>query len=111
MPRVFVPHQPSRLQDGLWIPTINLDPAKEWGEVVIMLPPQANRLQTANIVKAMKERMGDFNEDDYLVAVGDPTLLAAAAMIASRKTGGVTKLLKWDRIANGGSYICTEIEL
>lgn len=111
MSKVYVPQQPSRYDTAtrLWIPTINVEPAKQFGEVVVMLPPNANRLHTAPLVAALKEQMADFCVEDYIVAVGDPSLIAAASCIAVRKTNGSLKMLKWDRISS--SYIPVEINL
>lgn len=111
MSKVFVPQQPSRFDAAtrLWIPTVNLDPAKEYGAVEVMLPPNANRLHTAPLIAALKDKMSEFTEDDYIVAVGDPSLIAAAACIAARKTGGSLKMLKWDRMSR--NYISVEIQL
>lgn len=111
MSKVYVPQQPSRFDAAtrLWIPTVNLDAAKEFGEVDVMLPPNANRLHTAPLVAALKDKMSGFTADDYIVAVGDPSLIAAAACIAARKTGGSLKLLKWDRMSS--NYISVEMQL
>lgn len=111
MSKVFVPQQPSRFDAAtrLWIPTVNLDPAKEYGAVEVMLPPNANRLHTAPLIAAIKDKMSEFTVDDYIVAVGDPSLIAAAACIAARKTGGLLKMLKWDRMSR--NYISVEIQL
>lgn len=111
MSKVYVPQQPSRYDTAtrLWIPTINLDPAKQYGEVVVMLPPNANRLHTAPLVSALKDQMEAYGEEDYLVAVGDPSILAAAACIAARKTGGTLRVLKWDRLS--ATYIPVEMKL
>lgn len=109
MTRVFVPQVPSRFDATLnaWLPTVNLKPAERYGELVVMLPPHANRLGTAPLVTALRERMVTFGEDDWLVALGDPSLIAAAACIAARRCGGRLRLLKWDRIAS--QYITTEM--
>lgn len=108
-PKVYVPQVPSKYDTAtrLWIPSINIDGAKDYGEIVIMLPPNANRLHAAPLVAALKERMADYGPEDCFVAVGDPTLIAAAACIASRKTGGLLRLLKWDRMA--GNYLLVEV--
>lgn len=102
MNRVFVPHMPSRFDSAsaLWVPTIDISPARKFGEIISILPPESNRLHIAPLVAALKDRMADFCADDYLVAVGDPTILAAAASIASRQTGGILRMLKWDRRAS-----------
>jgi hypothetical protein len=108
MPKVYIPQVPSRYdqQTRLWIPTVNVDPARKFGELQIMLPVNANRLHTAPLIAAMKESMAEFNDQDWIVALGDPSLIAAAACIATRKTGGILKLLKWDRLAS--DYIAVE---
>jgi hypothetical protein len=111
MPRVFAPQQPSRFDTStrLWIPTMNMQPAAKYGELVVLLPPNANRLHTVPLLEALKTGMSDFTKDDWLVAVGDPSLIAAAACIASRKTGGVLRLLKWDRLTS--DYIAAEMTI
>lgn len=111
MPTVFVPQQPSRFDapSQMWVPSVNLAPAERFGKLKILLPPEANRLHTAPLVAALKERMAEFGPDDYVVAVGDPSLIAAASCIASRATGGLLRLLKWDRISS--SYIAVELNV
>lgn len=110
-PRVFAPQVPSRYDTAtrLWIPTINMEPARKHGELVVVLPPNANRLHTAPLVQAMRERMADYGPEDALVAVGDPTLIAIGAVIAARATGGRLRMLKWDRMA--GDYLLAEVVL
>lgn len=111
MKTVYVPQLPSRLdrESGVWVPTVNLSPAEKYGEIFVMLPPEANRLHTAPLVAALQEKMQSFDQDDYIVAVGDPTLLAVAATIAAKKTGGLLRMLKWDRLST--SYIPVEVQL
>lgn len=109
--KVYIPQQPSRFDAAtrLWIPTVNLEPAKQYGELVVMLPPNANRLHTSPLIQALREQMSEYNEADAIVAVGDPSLIAAAACIATRKTGGFLRILKWDRMTS--TYIPVEMNL
>ena len=111
MSKVYAPQVPSKYDPAtkLWVPSINLDPANTFGEVVVMLPPNANRLHINPLIVALREQMKDFNENDYIVAVGDPSLIAAASCIAVRKTNGLLKILKWDR--QTGSYIPVEVQI
>ncbi len=53
--------------------------------------------------------MAKYTRDDYLVAIGDPSLIAIAAAIAVEKTGGLLRLLKWDRQTN--DYLVVEINV
>ena len=39
-----------------------------------------------------------FNDDDYLLLLGDPALIGAAMTVASNYNNGNVKVLKWDRI-------------
>lgn len=99
MPKVYAPQIPSKYDPAtrLWVPSINLDPAKKFGEISVMLPPNANRLHIRPLVDALKEQLKNFTEEDYIIAVGDPSLIAAAVCIATKKTNGFMRLLKWDR--------------
>ena len=98
-PIVYAPQQPSRFDASLemWIPSMNLNPARRFGDLLVMLPPNLSSMMVAPLVGVLKEKMADFKAEDYLLAVGDPTLIAAAAAIAVRKTGGKLNVLKWDR--------------
>lgn len=110
-PRVFIPQIPSRFDTQLreWVPSVNIAPARKYGELIVMLPPEANRLHTAPLVASLKESLRDFGEDDYLVAVGDPSIMMAAGAIVARRAGGRLRLLKWDR--REGVYLPVEINV
>ena len=103
MSTVYAPQQPSRYDPAtkLWVPTVNLTPAKRYGDLEIIFPPGASTLAIAPVLRVLRERMRGYLPTDFLLAVGDPVLIAAAAMIASRNTAGhPVQLLKWDRMAS-----------
>lgn len=110
MPKVYAPQVPSKYDTAtkLWLPSINLEPAKKFGELVVMLPPNANRLHISPLMTALREQMKEYSPEDYIVAVGDPSLIAAASCLAAKKTNGLLRILKWDR--QSSSYIAVEIE-
>ncbi len=110
MPRVFIPQVPSRYDTkaAAWMPTVNIDPAKKFGELNVMLPPEANRLEISSIVGVLKRMMKDYGPDDFVLALGDPMIIALAAVIAER-AAGTLRLLKWDRIER--EYILMEVSL
>ena len=111
MPKVYAPQVPSKydIATKLWLPSINLEPAKKFGELVVMLPPNANRLHISPLMTALREQMKEYGPEDYIVAVGDPSLIAAAACIATSKAHGKLRMLKWDRMTS--NYIPVEIQL
>ena len=110
MPKVYVPQVPSKYDSAtkLWVPSVNLDHAKTFGEVVVMLPPNANRMHIAPLVVALREQMKGYTTEDYIVAVGDPALISVAACLAERKAGFL-RILKWDRQV--GIYMVVEAHL
>lgn len=110
-PIVYAPQQPARYdaEFQLWVPTADLSPASKWGRLVIMLPPRFGELGGAPMVVALKERMSQFRDRDFILGVGDPSLILAVGGIAALKTGGKLKMLKWDRKTR--DYIVVEMDL
>lgn len=110
-PIVYAPQQPSKYDAAtqLWLPNVNLTPARKFGDLQVMLPPQLNSMMVGPLIEVMKEKMRDFTSRDYVLAVGDPSLIAAAAGIASLKTAGHFNMLKWDRSVK--DYIEVELKL
>ncbi len=111
MPKVFIPQVPSRRDAGAnaWVPTVNLDPARLYGDIVVMLPPEASRLPMAKVKPLMEEMMNEYTKEDCVMAVGDPTVYAVATCLAAIKTNGLLRMLKWDRLSS--SYNLVEIQL
>jgi hypothetical protein len=109
MPKVYVPMIPSRFDTSveMWIPTINIDPAKRHGEIEVLAPANANRLAIGPLMEVMRQKMRGFKPEDFVCAVGDPSLIAMAVAVAVQKTGGV-RLLKWDRLAS--DYLVIDVK-
>lgn len=108
---VYAPHVPARRDSGsgIWTPTIDLAPAREFGDIVEMLPRHANRAQIAPCLKALHAALKNFTRDDFIIAVGDPTLIGAACVIAAQKTNGYLRMLRWDR--RDANYSAVEMQL
>ena len=111
MPRVFAPSLPSRFDSAsrLWVPTVEISPAEKFGKIVVMLPANAARAGLAPCVAAMKEQMADYGPDDFIIGIGDPSLIGAASCIAVRQTGGLLRMLKWDRMSK--DYFLAEVRV
>ena len=111
MPKVFIPQMPSKFDHStnLWIPTVNINPARRFGELITLMPPAASRNSIEVCAAALEAGMADYGHEDCLVALGDPTLYAVAACIAVRKARGLLRMLKWDRIL--GDYMLVEVYL
>lgn len=101
MPKVYAPQIPSRFDAAtkLWIPQYDLSPAEKFGELVVLLPPDAQRIDINACKVAMEERMASYSEDDFLLSIGYPWMLTMAGAIACRETGGLIRQLIWDKRA------------
>jgi hypothetical protein len=71
--------------------------AFEFGEVQTLLPPDAP--VTQQNIKIMQDNLYDFSTNkDHLILAGDPAWIGIACAIVSDTTGGLFRLLRWDRL-------------
>ena len=55
------------------VPGRNLVPAAKYGELELLLPAKTNlMLSTGPEVTRLRRKLSDFNDDDYLLLIGDP---------------------------------------
>lgn len=109
-PKVYVPQEPSRYDHdfGTRVPTVDLRPAMSFGEVVVLLPANVTGMLMSPVVQALKEKLAEFSDEDFLVAIGDPSIIAVASGIILSKNHKL-KLLKWDKRSK--AYSVAEIKL
>lgn len=88
----------------------NFLPAKEYGELVPMLPYDMQiYLSTAPAARKLTRFLQNFSDNDYILLVGDPVLIGLATAIACMHNRGKAKLLKWDKRTMG--YHPVEVDL
>lgn len=125
--RVFIPQEPTRVKKekcgvtGEMIPVrddsgkiiieslMDFSKAGEYGETVVCLPPGRVALNPQPTLHRLRECMSGFNDNDYLIAVGDPSVIAMAAAIAAEANRGKFKLLKYDQQSR--SYVRVAVDL
>jgi len=111
-PNVFITQIPHRrdTDTGAFVPSINISPAAEHGELIVMMPNRASFFATADLVKQLREHLNNYDYElgDSLVAIGDPAIIAVASALLGRMFGKFI-LLKWDR--NIGRYLPTHIQV
>ena len=76
----------------------NIISAQEYGTIKIILP--ASSQVVFNSIPTMRKiyrALENFNDDDYLLLLGDPVAIGIAAAIASRNNFGRVNMLKWDK--------------
>ncbi len=93
-PRVFI------VQES---PGKNLIPAKQFGDFELLMENCFYQIgletkeQNKGIVKKFYERLRSYNDNDFILPIGDIALIALACTIAADINGGRYKMLKWDR--------------
>ena len=79
-------------------PYISVLAAEEYGRIVtlfesglqIMFSPQP-------AIRKLKRKLKDFNDNDYLLMMGDPAAMGIACCVAAEMNRGKFKILKWDK--------------
>lgn len=99
MSTVYVTHIPHRRDPVTqnFSPAINVSPASEHGEIVVMMPPRASYVETDYLIKRLLYALKDydFEKGDSLLPLGDPALIASAVYVLAAK--GPFNLLRFDK--------------
>lgn len=95
---VYVVTDPMQYKDGKPSAQFDIRPAAEYGNIVILIPQTEHPHVTEAVVRLLNERLADYTDDDYILPVGNPALIATTVAIASDINGGVYNLLMWDKI-------------
>jgi len=108
--KVFIPQVTTRWceTNQKKVPAFDLSPAAAHGQLHPILEVDDNPAYLARLTQKITKAMENFQEDDFLLAVGDPSIIAVCAGIVLRKFNRMN-LLKWDRKL--GIYIALEINL
>lgn len=97
MSTVYIVCQPTHKIGNAEMPSMNFNPAKEFGELVFLLPSSQSLLAPVPTVRALKEKLRNFTDEDYILPVGDPALISTVAMVAANINHGRVNFLKWDK--------------
>jgi|TARA_R110002020_G_scaffold524_1_gene2611 hypothetical protein len=91
-------------------PRVDIISAQKWGELE-SLTNQFDQihLNPNRIVSQIRRKLRGFNDDDWLLAMGDPAIIGVSFAIAAELNRGRVNLLKWDRIEK--SYYPVKIGL
>ena len=76
----------------------NILSAEKFGELELLLP-EGNQIvfSAGPTVKRLRYKLRNFNDDDYLLLIGDPSAIGIACAIAATNNIGRFKCLKWDK--------------
>ena len=88
----------------------NIRSAEKFGDLKILLPNNRNIILSAGpVAHKLRKELSTFCDDDYLLLMGDPAIIALAGAVASEMNRGRFKILKWDR--DEKKYYDIEIDL
>lgn len=110
MPRVFIP-QISEHYDkhaGRFVPTFDFSSAAVFGQLTPILDRADDPMFLPTLMGKIGAALDDFRPDDYFIAVGDPSVIAACSGFIFQKWNAM-KMLKWDKHLK--QYIQLEIDL
>jgi len=107
MRKVFIPQLPTRFDKATntRVPSIDTNPAAAFGELVTMYDSAVTK---GEAITDLRENGVAIGPDDYIMAVGDITLLVAVTMAAVKRNGKAT-LLRWSNAQN--NYFVEEVIL
>jgi len=102
-PRVFIPHIPVRRDPigNRYVPAIDLNPAKQYGELIQCLPlgfnPNENlEVAASRVMDVVMDKQNSIQHQDYILVAGD-VVCCSFAIQASLEETGQAVLLRWDR--------------
>jgi len=96
--KVYITHEPyERTDEGAMRSKFDLTPAARYGELHVLIPAGTSMLSTVPTVRTLREKLRGFSDEDYLLPVGDPSVMMAAGAIAAEFNAGRVKVLRWDR--------------
>ena len=107
--KVYVIQEVFRYENGVQVPIFDFRKAAEYGDLEVCLPSGKVSLSPGPTVNQLNDKLRNFSDDDYLVAVGDPSAIAIAGAIAANNNRGKFSILKWDK--NVKQYIKVSVDL
>ena len=88
----------------------NIRSAEKFGDLKVLLPENSQIiLSPTYVIQTLKQKLKDYQLDDYLLLTGDPAIIGVACSIVSDITNGKYNLLKWDKQER--RYYPVEIDL
>ena len=79
-------------------PYISVLSAADYGEIVVLFESGLQIMFSPQpAIRKLKRKLRDFNDNDYLLMMGDPAAMGIACCVAAEMNRGKFKILKWDK--------------
>lgn len=94
---------------GIPKPVHSLTEAAVYGDIEVLIATNHVGIALQPLIASMKNKLRNFDDDDYLLPVGDPVAIGIATTIAAAYNRGRVNFLRWDRQTR--SYIKIKVEM
>ena len=89
---------------------VDITDALRFGEFENLLPRKDQLMISSQpVVYSLKKKLKDFSDEDYILCLGDPSIIATVAVVAASMNCNRFKMLKWDRKLN--KYYPVEVDV
>ena len=79
-------------------PYINVLGAADYGDIVVLFESgQQIMFSPQPAIRKLKRKLKDFDDNDYLLMMGDPAAMGISCCVAAEMNRGKFKILKWDK--------------
>jgi hypothetical protein len=79
-------------------PKVDTLSAREWGNLDPLTSPfDQVHLNPGRVVSQLRRKLRHYDDEDWLLALGDPAIIGIAFAIAADSNSGRINLLKWDK--------------
>jgi hypothetical protein len=79
-------------------PGKNLLPALKYGTVTVLVRSGMQiGFSAGQVTRQLDGELSNFNDNDFLVLIGDPVIIGLAVALACKWNKGKATLLKWDK--------------
>tara|TARA_R110002020_G_scaffold9522_5_gene37353 strand:- start:7133 stop:7483 length:351 start_codon:yes stop_codon:yes gene_type:complete len=97
--KVYVIQKVLRKQPDGSFRGLDFSQAERFGEVIFLFDGYKQVVMSPQpTIRKIKQILKHFNDNDYLVLVGDPALIGLTCSVASTISNGRYNMLKYDRI-------------
>jgi hypothetical protein len=88
----------------------NIASALDYGQIETILPLNAQiAFSVVPTVRRIQRKLEKFNDEDFLLLIGDPSAIGITCAVAASRNNGRFKCLKWDKRER--RYIPLEVDL
>lgn len=77
------------------VPKYDVSPAADYGDVQYLLSPTAAPFRPEGVIPELHEKLKDFDDQDFLLLIGNPVLIGLAVAIAASYNNGDVNMLQW----------------